>query len=233
MRGLGDEPYYPVFLDLRGRLAVVIGGGSVAEGIIVSLLRYGADVLVIAPDVTPAVDALVAEGLIDHEERGYVRGDLAGAFIVYSATDSVEVDRAVYQEAEGQGCLVSVAEEPVLCNFVTPSVVNRGLLQIAVSTSGVAPELAKRLRRELEDRFDGHWESYLQVLAAVRTLAEARLVKRGEIDALMHAIVDSDLCDRVISGQEPAAEDVFREFVFGDPRTDSDVGVPAVPGTQS
>jgi precorrin-2 dehydrogenase/sirohydrochlorin ferrochelatase len=230
---LGDEPYYPVLLDLRGRLAVLIGGGSVAERIIVSLLRYGADVLVIAPHVTPAIDALVAEGLIDHEERGYVRGDLAGAFIVYSATDSVEVDRAVYQEAENQGCLVSVAEEPALCNFITPSVVNRGLLQVAVSTSGVAPELAKRLRRELEDRFGEQWESYLEVLAAVRTLAEARLSKRREVDALMHAMVDSDLFDRVAAGHDLAAEDLFREFVFGDSASDSDAGITAVPGAQS
>lgn len=219
MYGNAEEPYYPVFLDMRGRLAVVIGGGSVAERIIVSLLRYGADVLVIAPDVTPAIDALVAEGLIEHEQRGYVRGDLAGAFVVYSATDSVEVDRAVWQEAEGQGCLVSVAEEPELCNFIAPSVVNRGLLQFAISTSGAAPVLAKRLRRRLEDEFGPEWEAYARLLREVRLLAMERLSgDRRATEALLAAIVDSDVFDRLSGGDMPSADEVFREFVFGEGR---------------
>lgn len=117
---LPGERYYPAFLDIRGRLVVIIGGGSVAEDIVGSMLDFGADVLVIAPQVTPAIDLLVAEGRIEHEERGYIRGDLAGAFIVFSATDCVETDRAVYLEAEGTGCLISIAEEPGLGNFITP-----------------------------------------------------------------------------------------------------------------
>ncbi len=112
------HPYYPVLLDCTGRLVVVIGGGSVAERTIRSVLAHGADVNCIAPLVTPGIDLLVAEGHITHEDRGYVRGDLAGAFLVVSATDSVEVDRAVYQEAEGQGCLVNVPDAPELSNFV-------------------------------------------------------------------------------------------------------------------
>lgn len=114
------ERYYPAFLDIRGRLVVIIGGGTVAEEIVDSMLDFGADVLVIAPQITPAIDLLVAEGRIEHEERGYIRGDLAGAFIVFSATDCVETDRAVYKEAEGTGCLVSIAEDPCLGNFITP-----------------------------------------------------------------------------------------------------------------
>jgi len=109
--------YCPVLIDCTGRLVVVIGGGSVAERAIRSLLGHGADVNCIAPLVTPGIDELVAEGRITHEDRGYVRGDLAAAFLVISATGSVEVDRAVYQEAEGQGCLVNVPGAPELSNF--------------------------------------------------------------------------------------------------------------------
>ncbi len=117
---LPGERYYPAFLDIRGRLVVIIGGGTVAEETVGTMLDFGADVLVIAPQITPGIDLLVAEGRIEHEQRGYIRGDLAGAFIVFSATDCVETDRAVYQEAEGMGCLVSIAEEPCLGNFITP-----------------------------------------------------------------------------------------------------------------
>ncbi|MDP2234719.1 MAG: NAD(P)-dependent oxidoreductase [Actinomycetota bacterium] len=110
-------PLFPVLLELTGRLIVVVGGGVKAERIVLDLIDYGADILVISPSVTPALDALVAEGLIEHEARGYVRGDLAGAFIVMCATAVLEVARAVYQEAEGMGCLVLAPSAPELSNF--------------------------------------------------------------------------------------------------------------------
>jgi precorrin-2 dehydrogenase/sirohydrochlorin ferrochelatase len=209
-----SDPYYPVFLDLRGRLAVVVGGGSVAERKIATLLEYGADVVCVAPLVTPGVDALVAQGLIEHEERGYVRGDLAGAFIVVCATDSTEVNRAVYQEAEGLGCLVNVVDVPELCNFIVPSIVKRGPLQIAISTGGAAPVVAKQMRRELETHYGEEWECYVRLLGQVRCLVMER-VPGGEPvrKPIFEAIAASDLFDRVMSGACPDAEDVFGEFV--------------------
>jgi precorrin-2 dehydrogenase / sirohydrochlorin ferrochelatase len=209
-----SDPYYPVFLDLRGRLAVVVGGGSVAERKIATLLEYGADVMCVAPLVTPAIDALVAQGLVEHEQRGYVRGDLAGAFIVVCATDSTEVNRAVYQEAEGQGCLVNVVDVPELCNFIVPSIVKRGPLQIAISTGGAAPVVAKQMRCELEEHYGEEWECYVRLLGQVRCLILDR-VPGGEPvrKPIFEAIAASDLFDRVMSGVCPDPEDVFREFV--------------------
>ncbi len=208
--------YYPVFLDLRGRLAVVVGGGSVAERKIGTLLDYGADVTCIAPSVTPGIDSLVAQGLIVHEERGYVRGDLAGAFIVVCATDSTEVNRAVYQEAEGQGCLVNVADIPELCNFIVPSIVKRGPLQIAISTGGAAPLIAKRLRCELEERYGPEWEAYVALLGRVRRIVMERIAGgESERKPVFEAIARSDLIERLARGETPDAEEVFREFASG------------------
>lgn len=209
-----SDPYYPVFLDLRGRLAVVVGGGPVAERKIATLFEYGADIVCVAPLVTPGIDALVAQGLIGHEERGYVRGDLAGAFIVVCATDSTEVNRAVYQEAEGLGCLVNVVDVPELCNFIVPSIVKRGPLQIAISTGGAAPAVAKRMRRELEEHYGEEWECYVRLLGQVRCLVLDR-VQGGEPvrKPIFEAIAASDLLDRIMDGVCPDAEDVFREFV--------------------
>ncbi len=205
--------YYPVFCDLRGRLAVVVGGGSVAERKMETLLEYGADVHCIAPLVTPGVESLVAQGLITHEERGYVRGDLAGAFLVVCATDSTEVNRAVYQEAEGQGCLVNVVDVPELCNFIVPSIVKRGPLQIAISTGGAAPVVAKRIRRELEAAYGEEWECYVALLGRIRRLVLER-VPGGEPvrKPIFEAIAASDLFERVMAGECPDAEDVFRRF---------------------
>ena len=209
-----SDPYYPVFLDLRGRLAVVVGGGSVAERKMTTLLEYGADVVCIAPLITPGIDGLVAQGVIDHEDRGYVRGDLAGAFIVVCATDSTEVNRAVYQEAEGQGCLVNVVDVPELCNFIVPSIVKRGPLQIAISTGGAAPVVAKQMRCELEEHYGDEWECYVRLLGQVRCLILDR-VPGGEPvrKPIFEAIAASDLFERVLAGACVDPEDVFREFV--------------------
>ncbi len=117
MIGNPGTPMLPVLLDLSDRLVVVVGGGVKAEGYILDLIDYGPDILVISPRVTPALDALVAEGLIEHEARGYVRGDLAGAFLVLCAVSVVEVERAVYQEAEGMGCLVMASASAELSNI--------------------------------------------------------------------------------------------------------------------
>jgi len=119
MIGDAGTPLLPVLLDLTGRLVVVVGGGVKAEAFVLDLIDYGPDILVISPGVSSAIDALVAEGLIEHEARGYVRGDLAGAFLVLCAVSSVEVARAVYQEAEGMGCLVMASGAPELSNFQT------------------------------------------------------------------------------------------------------------------
>ncbi|MDY0087811.1 MAG: bifunctional precorrin-2 dehydrogenase/sirohydrochlorin ferrochelatase [Coriobacteriia bacterium] len=213
-----SHAYYPAFLDLRGRRAVVVGGGSVAERKIAMLLEYGADVVCVAPTIMAALGALVEADRLKHEPRGYVRGDLEGAFIVVCATDSTEVNRAVFQEAESRGCLVNVVDVPELCNFIVPSIVKRGPLQIAISTGGAAPVVAKQIRRELEESYGADWESYVRLLGQVRRLVLER-VPGGEPvrKPIFEAIAASDLYDRVMAGERPSADEVFNEFVAGHP----------------
>ncbi len=220
-----STPYYPVCLDLHDRLVVIVGGGKTAESKAITLLRYGADVLVVSPQVTPALDALVAEGLVEHEERGYVRGDLAGAFLVVCATDSDETNRAVYQEAESLGCLVNVVKDPDLRNFIVPTVVKRGPLQIAISTCGAAPAVAKKIRRDLEKQYGPEWEDYVRLVGEVRRLVRERIPGGDEVhEPVYEAIAASDLRERIASGETPSAEEVFAEFAYEEPR---EVGEPA------
>jgi precorrin-2 dehydrogenase/sirohydrochlorin ferrochelatase len=217
MIGDSSRPYYPAFLDLKGHLAVVIGGGPSAERAVLGLLRYQADIIIIAPAITPALDALVAEGLLDHEARDYIRGDLAGATVAISASLSVEVNRAIYKEAEGSGCLVSVLEDPALCNFITPAVVQRGPFQLAISTAGAAPEVARAVRRDLEGHYGPEWETYVSLLAEVRQMVYARVPDpEHECEIIFSSIAESDVRERIVAGVPISAEDVFREFVFED-----------------
>jgi siroheme synthase-like protein len=192
---------------------------------VLGLLRYQADVIIIAPTITPALDALVAEGLVDHEARDYIRGDLAGAVIAVSTSAAVEVNRAIYKEAEGIGCLVSVLDDPALSNFITPAVVQRGPFQLAISTAGAAPEVARAVRKDLESHYGPEWEQYIAVLGAVRRLVYERVPDPDhECEMIFEAIAASDVRERIAGGATVTAEDVFKEFVLGAsaPRGDLD-----------
>lgn len=209
-----SKPYYPVFLDLTGRLAVIVGGGAVAERKVVTLAEYGPRIRVVSPEVTPKLEELAASGAIELERRGYVRGDLEGAFIVVCATSSEEVNRAVHAEAEERGALVNIVDVPELCSFIVPSIVRRGTLSVAISTGGAAPTVAKQLRRHVQEHLGPEWETYVTLLGEVRTLVMER-VPGGEADRkpIFEAMADSNLLARISDGERPTAEEIFAEFV--------------------
>jgi precorrin-2 dehydrogenase/sirohydrochlorin ferrochelatase len=207
-----SKAYYPVYLDLTGRRCVVVGGGRVAERKVATLLKYGADVTVVAPKVTDGIEALVDDESVNVERRGYVRGDLTGAFVVICATDAEEVNRAVYAEAEEMGVLVNVVDVPSLCNFIVPSIVRRGGLQIAISTGGAAPAVAKRVRKRLQEEFGEEWGPYVALLGEVRALAMSAIDDDAERKAFFERVADSDLLARFTRGEAPTAEDVLAEF---------------------
>ena len=137
-------PYYPVFLDLRDRPVVVIGGGRVAARKAAGLVEAGARVRVIAPQVGRGVRAQAVE------RRRYRKGDLRGAALVFAATDDRAVNQAVGEEARRRRIPVNVADRAEECTFLVPARVKRGEIQIAISTSGRSPRLARELRRRLE-----------------------------------------------------------------------------------
>jgi precorrin-2 dehydrogenase/sirohydrochlorin ferrochelatase len=210
------KAYYPVFLDLAARPAIVVGGGEPAERRARALLKIGADVVVIAPDPTPGLIALEADGEIVTEQRGYVRGDLEGAFIVFCLTPDEEVRRAVADEAEERGCLVNVAGDPGLCSFIVPSAVRRGGLQIAVSTGGASPEAAHRVRRRIAEEFGEEWGPYVALLAEVRQLASGRAAAGEDVPHdVFEAIAGSDLLERLRAGERPSAADVLDAATAG------------------
>lgn len=208
-----SKRYYPVFLDLGRRLAIVVGGGRVAERKVRTLIKYGADVAVISPDVTEGLLQLVTDGQISLEERPYVRGDLKGAFVVVCATDDEETNRAVYAEAEEEGSLVNVVDVPPLCNFIVPSIVNQGQLQIAISTGGAAPAVAKRLRKKLQEEYGDEWGEYVALLGTLRGIVMERISDPKRRKELFEAVADSDVLDRIRAGERLSAERIYEDFV--------------------
>src|SRR3972149_12118376 len=142
--------YYPAFLNLQGRPCIVIGGGSVAEGKVYSLLEAEALVTIISPELTPNLNTWLDEGRLTHVKRPYQSGDLTGAVLAISATNDRAVNEQVWREATARCVPVNVVDDPPHCTFIAPALMRRGDLTIAVSTGGKAPTLAVRVRDQIE-----------------------------------------------------------------------------------
>ena len=155
---------YPIFLDLSGRRCVVVGGGEVSGRKARKLLQARAEVVVISPEVTPELESVATEV----RRRPYEEGDLEGAYLVFAATDSRDVNAAVAGEAKGRGIPVNVADRPSEGDFALPSVLRRGRLQVAVSTGGASPTLAREIRDELEELFGPEWAGVVEELHSAR-----------------------------------------------------------------
>lgn len=167
--------YYPAYLDIKDRLCLVVGGGRVGTRKVETLLNCGARVMVISLQVTDTMIQLANEGRILLKQRGYQSSDMDGVFLVIGATDDQSLNRQIHQDAETAQRLCNIADQPDLCNFILPSIVNRGDLSIAISTAGQSPAFAKHLRRQLQRQFGPEYAAFLSLMGAIRNrlLAEA------------------------------------------------------------
>ena len=182
--------YYPAFLNLKSRKAVVVGGGKVAERKVSALLKAGADVTVISPSIIPGLQKELSRKRIIHLSRTYRRGDLRGALLVIAATDSPETNRRVSKDAPA---LVNVVDVPAECNFIAPSVVRRGPLLLAVSTSGTSPALARTLRKELEKSYGPDLSEYLRFVRKVRAKAMAAIPEKDKREAFLKGLASAEV----------------------------------------
>ena len=160
--------YYPVCLDIRKRKCLVVGGGSVGTRKVLTLLSCRADITVVSPVVTAALQKLADSGSILLKKRPFRSSDLEGMFLVFGATDNEALNRQIHTGAERLGLLCNIADRPEACNFILPSIVNRGDLIIAISTSGQSPAFAKKLRKDLEAVFGNEYAVLLKLMGAVR-----------------------------------------------------------------
>ncbi len=164
---------HPVFVDLTGQRVVVVGGGKVAERKIEMLIESGADVTVVSPEVTGLVARWSDAGRITLERRPYHHGDLHTARLAYAATSDPGVNLEVRAEARAEGIWLNAIDQPDLCDFITPAIVRRGNLTIAISTNGRCPALSKQIREELEQRFGPEFAEQVERLGEQRARAKS------------------------------------------------------------
>lgn len=160
--------YYPVNLDIENRRCLVVGGGAVASRKAKTLAECGAVVTVVSPEFTEALLSLEKAGTVTLVRRPYETSDLDGRFLVIGATNNEALNRRVHADAEARQMLCNIADVPDICNFILPSIIRRGDLVIAVSTSGKSPAFAKKLRKDLEKNFGDEYARFLALMGAVR-----------------------------------------------------------------
>lgn len=189
---------FPIFVKLEGRLVVVIGGGNVAEGKIPGLLSAGARIRLVAPSITPQIAEWVRFGKIDWLPKEFEPADLDGAFLVIAATSAPGVNEAVFHEAETRGLLCNAVDDIGHCHFYYGAVVQRGDLQVAISTNGKSPSLAQRLRKEFEAQFGPEYEVWLEWLGAAREALRASSPSSDTAKKLLHELATRPMFEQFV-----------------------------------
>jgi precorrin-2 dehydrogenase/sirohydrochlorin ferrochelatase len=207
--------YYPVYLDMRGRKALVVGGGVVGGRKAETLLRAGAQVTVVSPQASETVRALARAGRLTWHARPYEAADMATMFLVFSATDDPALNRRIEADAARHRVLCNFADAPQRGHFILPSIVARGDLLVSISTSGTSPAVARRLRQELEAYFGEEYAPFLRLLGRLRE----ELLARGHDPAghkqTFDRLIDGDLLALVKGGDWDGIETLLKT-VLGD-----------------
>ena len=202
---------YPVHLQLEGKQTLVVGGGPVAAMKANALLQGGANVRVIAPSLSDEMNSLAKQFSLNTEVREFVNNDLDNVWVVIAATDSPEIHQQVYEEATRRNMLVCIVDDPGRSNFIVPAVLRRGDLLVTVSTSGIAPALAARLRDFLGEIIDGQYGEVLVKLHAVREHLRQEYPDFAERRRAWYQLLDSEVLPALRRGEMPSLQRYDRE----------------------
>ena len=205
--------YYPVYLSLQGKKVLLIGGGNIALQKIPALLEAEASILLVSPEVLPDVAAFAQAGRLRWEKRGYATQDLDGAALVIAATDDENLQQRVASESRARGIWVNIVDVPPLCDFIAPAIVRRGAIQIAISTGGASPALAKLLRQKLEPLVGPEYAE----LAAMAQRARPRVLEwpRDKRLSFWNRVVSEPFLEMIRRDGAARAEQQLQEWLNG------------------
>ena len=188
----------PIFLKLDGRRCLLVGAGNVALEKIGTLLRTGLQLRVVAPKARPEIVDLAREGTLDWTPRAFELGDIDGNTLVIAATDSPEVNAAVYHGAVERGILANSVDDIPNCDFFFGSIVSRGNLQIAISTGGESPAVAQRLRREIDEQLPEDLGLWLVQVGELRREVLSTQPRGEERRLVLHELAQRQICDSAL-----------------------------------
>lgn len=204
---------FGMFLELAGRRCLVVGGGAVGTRKVQALLEAGGNVTVVSPEVTSELGRLINEGRAAHVRGQFSPEHLDGIFVCISAMDERAGNEEVAENCRKQGVLVNVVDDPSLSDFFFPSVVRRGDLVIAISSGGVAPSMAKRIRQDLEATYGPEYETVLLVLGRLRQRLRGAGISGEGLVGVMERAAALPLAEMMAEGPNSGIVRVIRQVL--------------------
>jgi len=205
--------YLPIFLNVEDRPCLVVGGGKVAARKAALLNRAGARITVVTPETCDEIKALVEQGAVTCVEREFLEEDMDGAVLVIAATDSEAVNRAVSELANQHRIPVNVVDNPELCSFIMPSIIDRSPVQVAVSTGGASPVLARLLRARLESFIPAAYGRLARLVDEFRHSVKERFSDAGQRRYFWESILQGQVAELLFAGQEGKARAALQEAI--------------------
>ena len=205
--------FLPIFMNIRDRHCLVVGGGQVAARKVYLINRAGGKVKVVSPVICDELGRWAKEGDLEHIAREFIPEDIGGAHLIIAATDNSEVNKSVSELARARGVPVNVVDNPDLCSFIMPSIIDRTPVQIAISTGGASPVLARLLRARLETFIPAAYGRLAALLERFRGKAKVRFSGTDEIRRFWEGIVEGPIADMLIAGKDKEAESALEEAI--------------------
>jgi uroporphyrin-III C-methyltransferase/precorrin-2 dehydrogenase/sirohydrochlorin ferrochelatase len=210
--------FLPIFLDVRDKSCLVVGGGEIAVRKIASLRRAGAAVRVVSPALAEPLQRAAATGDFEHLARAFADADLDGAYLVIAATADRAVNRRVAELARARDIPVNVVDQPEDCSFIMPSVIDRSPVVVAVSTGTASPVLARLLRTRLESMIPAGYGRLAGLCARYRDAVKARFAEQRDRRRFWDRVLQGGVAERVFSGHMEEAEVAMqRELAAAEP----------------
>ncbi len=197
--------YLPVFLKIEDTPCLVVGGGKVAARKVRLLARAGANITLVSPAVCDEIDAAVKQGTVTHIKRRFQDKDLDGVVLVITATDDEALNRSVSELAKQQRIPVNVVDSPDLCSFIMPSIIDRSPVQVAVSTGGASPVLARLLRARLESFIPAAYGRLAKLVDEYRQRVKDRFPDSEHRRYFWESILQGRVAELLFAGQDEKA----------------------------
>ncbi|MGI6422316.1 MAG: precorrin-2 dehydrogenase/sirohydrochlorin ferrochelatase family protein [Syntrophomonadaceae bacterium] len=198
---------YPLYIDLKDRKCLIIGGGKVAERKIEQLLDYNCSIKVVSLGVEDKIKSWAHQGLIQLFQREFQLSDLKEVFLVFVATDNEQVNAELSKMCRERGILVNAVDDPPHCDFYVPSILKRNSLVLAISTGGKSPAFARRLRQELEEIITPAYGEFVDILGEQRELIKERIEDIAVRKQIFEELVYSDVLDLLKAGEKEKARE--------------------------
>ncbi len=216
--------FLPIFLRLKHRPCLVVGGGEIAARKVDLLRRVEADITLVAPDLCSELQTLAGEGTINWHQGKFQADDLGDSVLVIAATADSAVNRTVFELAHNRNLPVNVVDQPQLCSFIFPSIVDRSPVVVAVSTGGASPVLARLLRTRLETMIPGGYGRLAQMLAGYRNAVKQRIKAGPARRRFWENLLNGALPELIFAGRDKQARELMQQHLDDDSLTSQTQG---------